>query len=413
MSRRCGPTGRRAVWNHGCSLAAPGVHPRRRCGRRRQCRGRPPDRPTPGRCQPRHPGPVLEASDHRILPWLAGSQRSCFLTAFGFLIAWTNRAYRNLQRSVPMTCGSRDGWAVGGWFVPFLNFVRPKQIMNDVWRGSSPDGLRRGRLARAVGHAAAPLVVGPLDRGRAALVPSFSGHRRTRPPRNRRPSLVHGRWLYTILARPSPSSSSPASPSARSSGPPGSRAQVVRPAVGARGLARHRPWPWPSSALAFAGFAASRQRARPTGSSSPMRLAASRNRRVDRVIALDLALGDCFDDPPGWSDTTEEVTEVLAVNVVPCTESHDEEVVGVSSGYPAGVDAPFPGDDALTSTRRQSASSAFERWVGRSLSRVLARAGLPLAPGRRLGLRRPHDPLPRLPAGRPAARSSTVRDSAM
>ena len=24
------------------------------------------------------------------------------------------------------------GWAAGGWFVPFLNFVRPKQIVDDI-----------------------------------------------------------------------------------------------------------------------------------------------------------------------------------------------------------------------------------------------------------------------------------------
>ncbi len=26
------------------------------------------------------------------------------------------------------------GWAIGGWFVPILNFWRPMQVVNDVWR---------------------------------------------------------------------------------------------------------------------------------------------------------------------------------------------------------------------------------------------------------------------------------------
>jgi Domain of unknown function (DUF4328) len=30
------------------------------------------------------------------------------------------------------------GWAIGAWFVPVLNFWRPKQIANDIWRGSDP-----------------------------------------------------------------------------------------------------------------------------------------------------------------------------------------------------------------------------------------------------------------------------------
>jgi hypothetical protein len=31
------------------------------------------------------------------------------------------------------------GWTVGGWLVPFLNLVRPKQIMNDLWRATDPE----------------------------------------------------------------------------------------------------------------------------------------------------------------------------------------------------------------------------------------------------------------------------------
>jgi hypothetical protein len=37
-------------------------------------------------------------------------------------------------------------WAVGGFFVPFLNLVRPFQVMKEVWRGSDPEpatGVRR------------------------------------------------------------------------------------------------------------------------------------------------------------------------------------------------------------------------------------------------------------------------------
>src|SRR5262249_23414208 len=31
-----------------------------------------------------------------------------------------------------------NGWAIGAWFIPFFNLVRPKQIANDIWRGSEP-----------------------------------------------------------------------------------------------------------------------------------------------------------------------------------------------------------------------------------------------------------------------------------
>jgi Domain of unknown function (DUF4328) len=40
----------------------------------------------------------------------------------------------------------REGWAIGAWFVPFLNLVRPKAIADDVWRGSDPQRQPRNYL---------------------------------------------------------------------------------------------------------------------------------------------------------------------------------------------------------------------------------------------------------------------------
>ena len=50
-------------------------------------------------------------------------------------IAWTRRVYRNLA-PLGTSRRFRPGWAIGGWFVPVLNLWRPKQILNDVWRGT-------------------------------------------------------------------------------------------------------------------------------------------------------------------------------------------------------------------------------------------------------------------------------------
>jgi Domain of unknown function (DUF4328) len=59
------------------------------------------------------------------------------LTAVGFLV-WFRRAYTNLPGlgMEPLPFGT--GWTVGAWVVPFLNLVRPKQIMDTIWRGSDP-----------------------------------------------------------------------------------------------------------------------------------------------------------------------------------------------------------------------------------------------------------------------------------
>jgi uncharacterized protein DUF4328 len=59
-------------------------------------------------------------------------------TAIAFLV-WFYRAYANLPALGMEPLDPGAGWAIGGWFVPFLNLVRPKEIMNDIWRGSDPD----------------------------------------------------------------------------------------------------------------------------------------------------------------------------------------------------------------------------------------------------------------------------------
>jgi hypothetical protein len=49
-----------------------------------------------------------------------------------YFIMWFRRAYYNLHA---LGCYVRysEGWAAGGWFVPFLNLVRPFEIMKDIW----------------------------------------------------------------------------------------------------------------------------------------------------------------------------------------------------------------------------------------------------------------------------------------
>ena len=59
-------------------------------------------------------------------------------TATSFLI-WTYRVYSNLK---PLGAGSlrySAGWAVGAFFVPILNIMRPYQIFDEIWKASDPD----------------------------------------------------------------------------------------------------------------------------------------------------------------------------------------------------------------------------------------------------------------------------------
>jgi hypothetical protein len=51
-------------------------------------------------------------------------------------IPWFHRAYKNL--STWHATRFRSGWAIGGWFVPFLNLVRPYQIAKELASFSGP-----------------------------------------------------------------------------------------------------------------------------------------------------------------------------------------------------------------------------------------------------------------------------------
>jgi|SRR5579863_10061740 len=59
---------------------------------------------------------------------------SCLVAGICF-VAWFRAAYRILEDDGVQMRFSR-GWAIGAWFVPLLSLWRPKQIANDIWRGS-------------------------------------------------------------------------------------------------------------------------------------------------------------------------------------------------------------------------------------------------------------------------------------
>lgn len=58
------------------------------------------------------------------------------LSGIAFLL-WYSRAYRNTL-AMGVIGRWKPGWAVAYWFIPLMNLFRPKQVMNDIWRGSDP-----------------------------------------------------------------------------------------------------------------------------------------------------------------------------------------------------------------------------------------------------------------------------------
>jgi hypothetical protein len=58
-------------------------------------------------------------------------------TAVPFLM-WFHRAHKNLPALGAADLKYSPRWAVGGWFVPFLNLVRPHQVAQEIWQWSDP-----------------------------------------------------------------------------------------------------------------------------------------------------------------------------------------------------------------------------------------------------------------------------------
>jgi hypothetical protein len=54
-------------------------------------------------------------------------------------LVWFRRAYRNLEALGAQGLRFSPAWAVWAWFVPLLGLIRPKQLLNDVWRASDPE----------------------------------------------------------------------------------------------------------------------------------------------------------------------------------------------------------------------------------------------------------------------------------
>jgi Domain of unknown function (DUF4328) len=79
----------------------------------------------------------LESNDNRQAA-MGVMQTLAMIAAAIVFIRWLRLAYRNVDVLAPGFRRFRHGWAIGAWFVPFLNLWRPKQIVNDVSRATAP-----------------------------------------------------------------------------------------------------------------------------------------------------------------------------------------------------------------------------------------------------------------------------------
>ncbi|GAA3792734.1 DUF4328 domain-containing protein [Streptomyces phyllanthi] len=77
----------------------------------------------------------------------AGSLQTAALVITGVVfLVWFHRVRVNAEVFDPFGHRRKRGWAVGGWFVPFVNLWFPRRVAADIWDASSPSGTRRSHL---------------------------------------------------------------------------------------------------------------------------------------------------------------------------------------------------------------------------------------------------------------------------
>jgi tetratricopeptide (TPR) repeat protein len=65
---------------------------------------------------------------------------------------WIYRANKNLRSLRAAGLRFTPGWAVGWFFIPFMNFFRPYQVVSEIWRASNPEvDMADGTSWKAVG----------------------------------------------------------------------------------------------------------------------------------------------------------------------------------------------------------------------------------------------------------------------
>jgi hypothetical protein len=256
-------------------------------------------------------------------------------------IVWTHRVYRNLVR---LGAGHRHstGWAIGAWITPIVSFWWPKQIVEDVWRGTAPAGepaYARGGLIDAwwTVYVSAGLVRLFIGNGEGAGAVAWDAV----PESLLTVAGILAFWVVTRVTERQEAFVRPASsrhrgdwgPSSDEADAPSARLQKLR---------------WVLPVLGLLGFAIG------------WLLVASSSVRADQAGALGVPrfdAGDCieFTDGPESADW----------ETVNCDAPHDAEVY-VARDRDDGVGAPYPGDEAIDRETANRCDTDFPTFVGAS-----------------------------------------------
>lgn len=77
-----------------------------------------------------------------------------YILTIVFFLIWLNKAHKNLTPLGADYLEFSSGWAVGWWFIPFANLVKPFQVVREVWRESDPETAGESGFLSNVGSGA-------------------------------------------------------------------------------------------------------------------------------------------------------------------------------------------------------------------------------------------------------------------
>lgn len=314
---------------------------------------------------------VSRADDVRVVAACASAVG--LLAAIVGLATWSHQAYRTASSRNRALLRYSPGWALGGWFVPIVNLVRPKQVVDDLWRASEArdDHREYPRIALSV-HVWWALWVagfvlrlagrppsGSTDLGglRSALVISAAASATALAA-----TVVATVITWRIIDRQRRLATC-ADPDVRHD------AATRRPLLLAAGVAA-------AAVIAFAGTLgalgtsasavadepaqpADRSSATAPGDGGP----ASRT-----VFVTDLEVADCFESRSlARAVETGEAVEMVAVEVIDCADPHGFELIDEVL-HPASTPAEYPGDDAIDEFARDECLARFDDAIGLSFA---------------------------------------------
>lgn len=88
------------------------------------------------------------------------SQSVIRIVTIVFFLMWTHRITRNLPALKANVNTYSPRWAVGWFFVPIANLIRPYQVMREAWRGSDPGTMRSTESPSIIPRGSSTALVG-------------------------------------------------------------------------------------------------------------------------------------------------------------------------------------------------------------------------------------------------------------